>query len=120
MTGTPRRASEWTIHSERIVDDTRRAVLSIADVELHIAKPGESVRIIHSLDVVEPRWKVAGPGGVFPGFVSPPSAVGEGQTNRLAGVAVVGVLTLGLILSVLLLIKALPARQEAPEVGRLH
>ena len=30
----PERASEWTIHGERIVDDTRRAVLSIADVEL--------------------------------------------------------------------------------------
>jgi 8-oxo-dGTP pyrophosphatase MutT (NUDIX family) len=29
-----RRASEWTIHGERVVDDTRRAVLSIADVEL--------------------------------------------------------------------------------------
>lgn len=29
-----RRASEWTIHGERIVDDTRRAVLSVADVEL--------------------------------------------------------------------------------------
>lgn len=34
MTAGSRRASEWTIHSERIVDDTRRAVLSIADVEL--------------------------------------------------------------------------------------
>lgn len=30
MTG----ASEWTIHGERIVDDTRRATLSIAEVEL--------------------------------------------------------------------------------------
>jgi 8-oxo-dGTP pyrophosphatase MutT (NUDIX family) len=29
-----RRASEWTIHGERVVDDSRRAVLSIADVEL--------------------------------------------------------------------------------------
>nr|MDT0658704.1 NUDIX hydrolase [Micromonospora sp. DSM 115978] len=29
-----RRASEWTIHDERVVDDTRRAALSIADVEL--------------------------------------------------------------------------------------
>src|SRR5262245_44433219 len=28
------RASEWTIHGERIVDDSRRSVLSIADVEL--------------------------------------------------------------------------------------
>ena len=29
-----KRASEWTIHSERVVDDSRRAVLSVADVEL--------------------------------------------------------------------------------------
>lgn len=29
-----RHESEWVIHSERIVDDTRRTVLSIADVEL--------------------------------------------------------------------------------------
>lgn len=34
MTGNGRRASEWTIHGERIIDDTRRAVLSVADVEL--------------------------------------------------------------------------------------
>lgn len=34
MSEEPKRASEWTIHGERIVDDTRRAVLSIADVEL--------------------------------------------------------------------------------------
>jgi 8-oxo-dGTP pyrophosphatase MutT (NUDIX family) len=34
MTAEPKRASEWTIHGERVVDDTRRAVLSIADVEL--------------------------------------------------------------------------------------
>src|SRR5215471_13465472 len=34
MMAEPKRASEWTIHGERIVDDTRRAVLSIADVEL--------------------------------------------------------------------------------------
>ena len=34
MNAEPKRASEWTIHGERVVDDTRRAVLSIADVEL--------------------------------------------------------------------------------------
>jgi glycine reductase len=62
-----------------------------ADVRVHLVKPGESVRVIHALDVVEPRWKVAGPGGVFPGFVSPALTVGEGRTHRLAGVAVVEV-----------------------------
>jgi 8-oxo-dGTP pyrophosphatase MutT (NUDIX family) len=34
MATEARRASEWIIHGERVVDDTRRAVLSIADVEL--------------------------------------------------------------------------------------
>lgn len=34
MSTGARRASEWTIHGERVVDNTRRAVLSIADVEL--------------------------------------------------------------------------------------
>ncbi|MBO4206303.1 NUDIX hydrolase [Micromonospora echinofusca] len=34
MSTDARRASEWTIHGERVIDDTRRAVLGIADVEL--------------------------------------------------------------------------------------
>jgi len=34
MSADRRQASVWTIHGERVVDDTRRAVLSIADVEL--------------------------------------------------------------------------------------
>lgn len=34
MSAQPKRASEWTIHGERVIDDTRRAVLSVADVEL--------------------------------------------------------------------------------------
>ncbi|MBI4493739.1 MAG: hypothetical protein HY690_13185 [Chloroflexi bacterium] len=75
-------------------DEIRQLVLEdphFADVGVQVVRPGESVRIIHTLDVVEPRWKVSGPGGVFPGFVSPPTAVGEGRTHRLAGVAVVEV-----------------------------
>jgi len=32
MSMNARRASEWTIHGERVVDDTRHAVLSIAEV----------------------------------------------------------------------------------------
>jgi hypothetical protein len=34
MNNEARRLSGWTIHGERVVDDTRHAVLSIADVEL--------------------------------------------------------------------------------------
>ena len=60
-------------------------------IELDIARPGESVRIIHTLDVVEPRAKAPGAGRVFPGLLGPPLGAGEGRTLRLNGVAVVGV-----------------------------
>jgi glycine reductase complex component B subunit alpha and beta len=73
-------------------DDLRALIMEdphFADARVHVVKPGESARIINVLDVVEPRWKVSGPGGVFPGFASPATAVGDGRTHRLAGVAVV-------------------------------
>jgi len=75
-------------------DEIRRLVLEdphFADVDVRLARPGESLRIIHALDVAEPRWKTDGPGGVFPGFVTDPVSAGEGHTRRLAGVAVVEV-----------------------------
>jgi sarcosine reductase len=35
-------------------------------VEVHLVRPGESTRLVNLLDVVEPRYKVSGPGHVFP------------------------------------------------------
>lgn len=61
--------------------------LKEADVE--IARPGESVRITPVKDVIEPRVKVEGPGGVFPGVLSKVDVVGSGKTNVLKGCAVV-------------------------------
>lgn len=60
----------------------------IATVSVDIAKPGESVRITPVKDVVEPRVKVEGPGGVFPGVLSKVDVVGSGKTNVLKGCAV--------------------------------
>lgn len=60
----------------------------LASVELDIAKPGESVRITPVKDVVEPRVKVEGPGGIFPGILSKVDVVGSGKTNVLKGCAV--------------------------------
>src|SRR5829696_375184 len=83
------------LHGRTLVlngDEIRQVVLEdphFSDVEIHVARPGDSVRIIHAMDVVEPRWKVQGPSGVFPGLVSAPAAAGDGKTIRLAGVAVV-------------------------------
>ena len=62
----------------------------VVSVELDIAKPGESVRIIPVKDVLEPRCKVSGTGKIFPGFFTGEEAtVGEGRTHVLKGAAVV-------------------------------
>lgn len=60
----------------------------IKSVDVEIARPGESVRITPVKDVVEPRVKVEGPGGIFPGVLSKVDVVGSGKTNVLKGCAV--------------------------------
>ena len=60
----------------------------LADVELDIAHPGDSVRIMPVKDAIEPRCKLEGPGEVFPGFVGPVETVGEGKTLVLEGMCV--------------------------------
>jgi glycine reductase len=56
---------------------------------LDIARPGESIRITPVKDVLEPRVKVSGEGGIFPGVISKVDTVGSGRTNVLKGAAVV-------------------------------
>ena len=62
---------------------------NLKSVELEIAKPGESVRIMPVKDVIEPRVKVNGGGNLFPGIISKVETVGSGRTNVLKGSAVV-------------------------------
>ncbi len=61
----------------------------LISVEFDIAKPGESVRITPVKDVIEPRVKVEGRGGIFPGVISKVDTVGSGKTYALKGMAVV-------------------------------
>ena len=55
----------------------------VKDFSFDVAKPGESVRITPVKDVIEPRVKVEGPGGVFPGVISKVDTVGSGKTHVL-------------------------------------
>lgn len=73
-------------------EDVRKLVLEdekLKEVSFDIAKPGESVRITPVKDVIEPRVKVSGRGGEFPGVVAKVDTVGEGVTYALKGMAVV-------------------------------
>lgn len=77
-----------------VIDRAEIAALAAADpaftgVDVQLVKPHESVRIPQITDVVEPRVKTGGTGGVFPGLLSPVEPVGSGRTDRLQGVAVV-------------------------------
>ncbi|HEX2289864.1 MAG TPA: glycine/sarcosine/betaine reductase component B subunit, partial [Pseudonocardiaceae bacterium] len=60
---------------------------ALASVRAHSAAPGEQVRIIAPLDVVEPRTKGPG-GGVFPGWMAPVNRKRDGDTHVLRGAAV--------------------------------
>ena len=62
---------------------------NLASVQADIVKPGEPKRIIHVLDVIEPRIKLDSGLQSFPGFLSAPVTVGRGTTYRLSGAAVV-------------------------------
>jgi sarcosine reductase len=62
---------------------------NLKEVDVEIARPGESVRITPVKDVIEPRVKVEGPGGIFPGMISKVDTVGTGKTIALKGCAVV-------------------------------
>ena len=62
---------------------------NLKSVTLDIAHPGESTRITPVKDVIEPRVKVEGPGGIFPGVIAKVDTVGSGKTYALKGMAVV-------------------------------
>jgi len=56
-------------------------------VQVEVASPGESCRIIRVLDVLEPRYRLNGPN--FPGALDSMGLVGNGQTRVLKKVVVV-------------------------------
>ncbi|MDR1977974.1 MAG: glycine/sarcosine/betaine reductase component B subunit [Synergistaceae bacterium] len=58
-------------------------------LDVDLAMPGDSIRIVPVKDVIEPRWKIEGDGQVFPGMISDVETVGEGKTLVLSGAAVV-------------------------------
>lgn len=61
----------------------------LTSIDIEIARPGDETRIIPVKDVIEPRVKVEGKGGIFPGFISKVDMVGSGRTHVLKGAAVV-------------------------------
>ena len=58
-------------------------------IALHIARPGEDIRIVPVKNVIEPRCKMTEEGAIFPGIIGGMKQAGTGSTLALKGAAVV-------------------------------
>lgn len=88
--GGPTRLENGTLYIDKeaalkqLLQDSRFAAL-----DLELASPGDSTRIIPVKDCIEPRVKLDGGKGYFPGYSAPMDRVGEGRTFVLDGACVI-------------------------------
>jgi glycine reductase len=61
----------------------------IQSVGIHLVYPGDKVRMVNLMDVVQPRCKIDKVEADFPGFIGRLQLAGEGRTRSLRGVGVV-------------------------------
>ncbi len=87
---------ERTVLAGRALTISREEMAALAgadpafrSIDVQLVRPGEAARITQITDVIEPRVKVGGTAGVFPGVLGPVEPVGRGRTDRLRGLAVV-------------------------------
>ncbi len=79
------------INQQELIEKIRGSDSRITSIMAELARPGESLRIIPVKDVIEPRVKVEGRGGMFPGLISGVETVGQGRTHVLDGCSVLTV-----------------------------
>ncbi len=60
----------------------------IKSVEIHLVYPGDKIRMVNLMDVVQPRCKIDKVEADFPGFIGRLQLAGEGRTRSLRGVTV--------------------------------
>jgi glycine reductase complex component B subunit alpha and beta len=68
---------------ELILEDPR-----IKSVDINIVHPGDNVRILNLMDVVQPRCKIDLKDADFPGIIGKMQTAGQGRTRSLLGIAV--------------------------------
>lgn len=78
-----------TINKEEAIDYIKEDK-HITELDLIIAKPGDSIRIVPVKEAVEPRIRPDGR-AVFPGVTGDVESAGEGRVHALKGISVLGV-----------------------------
>jgi glycine reductase len=64
-----------------------QSIAGVASARVEVASPGESTRIVHALDAIEPRRRLDG--AAYPGIDGPVEMAGDGRTVRLGDSAVI-------------------------------
>jgi len=76
-----------TLNYEELLALTAPHMATIKGIQFEVARPGESARIIHIYDTIQPMYKSEiDPtllGGEYPGVLNDPFTVGQGTTNLL-------------------------------------
>lgn len=80
--------SQLILDKESIITELKE-VEGVKDIDISIALPGEKKRIIPVKDVIEPRTKISGGEGGFPGALDDIEQAGSGEVKVLDGVAIV-------------------------------
>jgi sarcosine reductase len=60
----------------------------IKSVDINLVYPGDNIRVLNLLDVIQPRCKIDQADADFPGFIGKMQTAGRGRTRSLRGVAV--------------------------------
>jgi len=69
---------------ELILQDER-----IESAEIDVAHPGDRVRIVNIVDIIQPRCKIGRENGDFPGWLGKLTIAGRGRTRSLRGISVI-------------------------------
>lgn len=77
------------VNKDELIAHLKQDDARIDTIDIYLARPGESKRIVPVKDVIEPRVKVDGASNIFPGFIGKLDIVGSGRTHILKGAAVV-------------------------------
>lgn len=89
-------AASWsdaslTLCLRDLAEAAKEGLPALADLDVRVVRPGDSVRIAHVLDAIIPDVKASAPEVTFPGALGRLALAGRGRTNRLAGIGVLSV-----------------------------
>lgn len=85
-TDTAFEKGKLTINKDELIENIKDK--DFKSIDIFLAKPGESIRIIPVKDVIEPRIKVDS-GTFFPGVLADYDKIGTGRTKVLKGCSVI-------------------------------